>query len=193
MKRKTSTKYYIKCTTWKGKTQVSFCPQITLDQTPRKKISQFYVEVREHGRKAGLCEHGQYHFNRDSINYSTTITSHQLYLRIMWSVLEHVIHVCFIIVYAKAMALGSYLPVIIAWSIYFAMLEARDGQSKCPYWMRQGSCVPCECERCYYFCLKDHPTGIADRAKKQKAKVVDVKAGAITWTNKCPDNNSNLK
>ena len=66
----------------------------------------------------------------------------------------------------------------------YAIEQDWDGVPKRPSWMRQKAFVPCNCGE-WYFCIQGHTTGVQDRQKKQKVKVVHLKSGTLARADKC--------
>ena len=59
------------------------------------------------------------------------------------------------------------------------------GEDERTGWMRKNSCVPCDCDKCY-FCINGYTTGVANKQKKRKVEIVYAN-GVCIRTDDCVD------
>ncbi len=114
--------------------------------------------------------------DRDSADYTTSISTHHWYLRLFFWVSDHVVHVVYVVVcYLYKDSVGAkewkkytnrhygrgdfQVDLGIALLNHAIELEWMDTSKPCPDWMRQSTLVPCDCGQCY-FCLNGMASGI---------------------------------
>lgn len=206
----TGKKWFAQCMTWKDTKQVMFL------HTNNIGPSSGHVAARSsRGKKeqsiipAPQCQvNYAKHFNavdrndRDSSDYTTSLRTNRWYLRVVFWLLDRVMHLLFVVtVYCSKMLIGPEW-----WSLY----KKKDGRydfqidlgidlmnygiSKAwpdlnqprPNWMRQTPFVPCECKKCF-FCLKGLTTGIAHRENRSIRTTIVHHDGSRTVTTGCTE------
>jgi hypothetical protein len=167
-------KYCVQCTVWKDKKQVAFLHTHKVCSNTEGQV----VFRREKGKRQRLelpCPPVQpdyaHHFNgvdiqdKDSANYPTTLKTNRWYMRIFFWCLDRIVFGVWLIVmncgvqridwqkYHKKngrfdfqIDLGLQL---IDMGIQRDWDDISDAKSK-PKWMRQKSCIPCNCNKCFF-------------------------------------------
>jgi hypothetical protein len=200
--------YYIQCTTWKDKKQVCFLHSNAIGRSTTHTVRRHSRGQRE--RRVINAPNSQQRYadnfnavdrnDRDSSDYSTTIRTTRYYLRIFCWALDRVIHTCYVVVCALAVA-GIGNP---EWKKYRSKHNGRhdfqidlamallnyaisldwDGKSARPGWMRQKDFLPCDCTKCY-FCKNGHTSGAC--RKRDREYTVAFKCGKRQRTKKCTE------
>ena len=212
-------KYYIQCTTWKDKKQVSFLHSHKVGVSPPDTVARHVKGKRSREvfpAPQAQVEYVKY-FNavdkndRDSADYSTSIRTNRYYLRIFCWSFDRVLHALYVVVVCLAkMNIGNK-----EWKKYDSSNGGRhDFQidlgiqflnfaidydmknmpvGKKPSWMRQSDPIPCNCDKCY-FCITGMTTGIAHKTtKKRKIVIESYKTGERLTTKDCVEIRVDLK
>ena len=191
LKTPTGKSYYIQCTTWRDKKQVTFLHNSKVGFSDGMSVSRHVKgkagRIVIDGPRA-QAEYVKY-FNavdrndRDSADYSTSIRTNRYYLRIKCWVLDRVVHTCYaVVLYSVALNIHKQ-----GWEKYVNKNNGRHdfqidlgiylinrgihmdwtGEER-PDYMRKDAFIPCDCDKCY-FCLNGHTSGIAHAPKKREA------------------------
>ncbi len=187
-KTKTGKKFWIQASTWQDKKQVLF---IHTNKVGLSKTEQTSHQVRRSvkGKKRRIILNAPQsqkdyaaNFNavdrndRDSADYTTSISTHRWYLHLFCWVLDCVVHVVYVVVcYLYKDSVGAkewkkytnrhygcrdfQVDLGIALLNHAIELEWMDTSKPRPDWMRQSTLVPCDCGQCY-FCLNGMTSGI---------------------------------
>jgi len=192
MKTPTGKIYYIQCSTWRDKKQVTFLHTTTVGNSRGKSVKRHTKGRRGRGRIEIAAPQSQQtyveNFNavdrndRDSADWSTTIQTVRYFLRIFTWMLDRVLQIVYQIVVDVAKVLKP------EWKRYTSKNNGRhdfqidlgisllnyaikydlDNKDKLGYtgdypnWMKQGVLDPCRCEKCY-FCIKGLTNGIVHK------------------------------
>ena len=125
---KTGKPFYVQCTTWGDKKQVTFLSSNRVGSSRGRGI--FVCRGRKGTRAkeklAGTLAQSDYaecyaatdRSDRDSADYSTMIQTHRFYLRINCWVLDRVVHMCYVVVCFEVMAPESSILMLAAWTVY---------------------------------------------------------------------------
>jgi len=203
------TPYYVQCTTWKDKKQVSFLSTNNVGRSDYMTVQRRIRGKRTRDTISAPRAQADYVANynavdrndRDSADYSTTIRTNQYYLRIFCWALDRVIHAVYVVVsflvkgnvgqkqwkrYEDTHSGRHDFQIDLALSIMnYGVGLHWDGKSATrPNFMRQGAFVPCDCDKCF-FCLNNITSGITHRPSKTEKVVVQYKCGTRVKTNQC--------
>ena len=210
------TPYYIQCTTWKDKKQVSFLSTNKVGRSDNMTVQRRIRGKRTRDTISAPRAQADYVANynavdrndRDSADYSTTIRTNRYYLRIFCWALDRVIHAVYVVVcflvkgdvgqkqwkrYLDTHSGRHDFQINLALSIMnYGVGLHWDGKSATrPNFMRQAAFVPCDCDKCF-FCLNNITSGIGHPPSKRAKVTVEYACGTRVKTNKCTSDRVSL-
>ncbi len=207
MKMSNAKTYWIQCSTWKDKKQVTFVHTNNIGASSNLTVKRHVRGKKQRCTLQAPAAQKDYalHFNavdrndRDSSDYTTSIRTNRWYLRLFFWVLDRVVHVLFVIVCVLAKSNigpkrwcrfltknGGRRKFQIELGLdllnYAIRQDWEDHTEKKPLWMRRAPLIPCDCKLCY-FCLEKMTNGIHHKPKTQV--VIHHSDGIKTQTSSC--------